>query len=68
LREDGPKTLLGPAERVFTFVVRQVTGGPEWVAVQLIGVGVLVADVLFVLLTLVVFGLLALAAKGAEKL
>ena len=31
-------------------------------------VGVAVIDVVFVLLTLVVFGLLALAAKGAEKL
>jgi hypothetical protein len=38
------------------------------VAVHPIWVGVAVPDVLFVLLTLVVFGLLALAVKGAEKL
>jgi hypothetical protein len=38
------------------------------VAVHPICVGVAVPDVLFVLLTLVVFGLLALAVKGAEKL
>ncbi len=38
------------------------------VAVHPIWVGVVVPDVLFVLLTLVIFGLLALAAKGADKL
>jgi hypothetical protein len=31
-------------------------------------VGVAVHDVLFVLLTIVIFGLLALCVKGAEKL
>ena len=44
------------------------SAGSVWVAVHPICVGVAVHDVLFVLLTLVVFGLLALAAKGAEKL
>ena len=38
------------------------------VAVHPIWVGVAVHDVVFVLLTLVIFGVLALIAKGAEKL
>lgn len=39
-----------------------------WVAVQPVCVGVAMRDVVFVLVTIAVFGLLALAAKGAEKL
>ena len=54
--------------REFSGVVRQVADGPVRVAVHPICGGVAVPDVLFVLLTLVVFGVLALIAKGAEKL
>jgi hypothetical protein len=49
-------------------VVRQESDGSVGVAEHPSCVGVAVPDVLFVLLTLVVFGVLALIAKGAEKL
>jgi hypothetical protein len=51
-----------------TPIVRQIADGPARVPYTRSWVGVLVHDVLFVLLTLVIFGLLALAAKGADKL
>ena len=64
----GRKPFSAARRRVFTSVVRRISDGPVRVAVHPIWVGVAVRDVLFVLLTLVVFGLLALVAKGAEKL
>jgi hypothetical protein len=68
LREDWPKRLLVGSGPVFTAVVRQRSDGSVRVAVHPIWVGVAVRDVEFVLLTLVIFGVLALIAKGAEKL
>jgi hypothetical protein len=45
-----------------------LAAGSVRVTIHPICVGVAVSDVVFVVLTIVIFGLLALAAKGAEKL
>jgi hypothetical protein len=55
--------------RGLTFVVcRRIRRAGAGCRVSLIWVGVAVHDVLFVLLTIGVFVVLALVAKGAEKL
>jgi hypothetical protein len=53
---------------VLTPIVRRSASRAGGVAVHPLWFGVAVRDLLFVLLTLVIFGLLALVAKGADRL
>jgi hypothetical protein len=54
--------------RRFTSMVRRVNAGSGGGAAHPVVDGAAVADVVFVVLTIVLFAVLALCVKGAEKL
>ncbi len=63
----GSEARFEPERRCSLLIARRSCGGPARDAGPSL-LGVAVSDVWFVFLTLIIFGLLALVAKGAERL